>query len=67
MPEAIIVGIGYGGKGREEMFNWALGRTRDLTPVKSAATRRSIEKGLRLSVLQMWKFKPVELRYSWIL
>jgi predicted alpha/beta superfamily hydrolase len=44
MPEVIIVGIGNGGKGREEMFNWALGRTRDLTPVKSTATEEIYRK-----------------------
>lgn len=31
IPEVIIVGIGYGGKGPEAKLNWALGRTRDLT------------------------------------
>jgi predicted alpha/beta superfamily hydrolase len=30
--EAIIVGIGYGGKGPQAKLNWVLGRTRDLTP-----------------------------------
>lgn len=38
IPEVIIVGIGYGGKDPETMLNWALGRTRDMTPVTDAAT-----------------------------
>ena len=46
IPEVIIVGIGYGGKGSEAMLNWALGRTRDLTPVKSAETEEIYRKRL---------------------
>lgn len=38
IPEIIIVGIGYGGKDPEAMLNWALGRTRDMTPVRSTET-----------------------------
>jgi len=46
IPEVIIVGIGYGGNGPEAMLNWALGRTRDLTPVKSAETEDIYRKRL---------------------
>ena len=46
IPEVIIVGIGYGGKGPDAMLNWALGRTRDLTPVKSAETEEIYKKRL---------------------
>ena len=35
IEEVIIVGVGYGGEGRAEVMNWALGRTRDYTPVYS--------------------------------
>lgn len=41
IQEVIIVGIGYGGKGPEAMMKWALGRTRDLTPVQSEDTEES--------------------------
>jgi len=41
IPEVIIVGIGYGGKGPGAMLNWALGRTRDLTPEKSIETEET--------------------------
>ncbi len=44
IQEVIIVGIGYGGDGQKAMLNWAVGRTRDLTPVKSIATEEYIEK-----------------------
>lgn len=36
IPEIIIVGIGYGGKGDEELLRWVLGRTRDLSPAKDS-------------------------------
>ena len=35
IEEVIIVGVGYGGEERTEVMNWALGRTRDYTPVYS--------------------------------
>jgi len=38
IQEVIIVGVGYGGSGPETMLKWALGRTRDLTPVASTST-----------------------------
>ncbi|MEN8227551.1 MAG: alpha/beta hydrolase-fold protein [Bacteroidota bacterium] len=38
IPEIIIVGIGYGGEDSEAMINWALGRIRDMTPVRSTET-----------------------------
>lgn len=41
IPDVIIVGIGYGGKGSQAMLNWALGRTRDFTPVRSIETEDS--------------------------
>ena len=44
IPELIIVGIGYGGKGDEELLNWALGRTRDLTPVEDSLTGAGLKK-----------------------
>lgn len=40
VPESILVGIGYGG-GPEATQKWAVGRTRDLTPVKDTAQERS--------------------------
>jgi predicted alpha/beta superfamily hydrolase len=48
IPEVIIVGVGYGGTGMEAMMNWALGRTRDMSPEKSIQTedlyRRRLER-----------------------
>lgn len=35
IQEVIIVGVGYGGRDPEAMMKWALGRTRDYTPVSS--------------------------------
>lgn len=35
IDEVIIVGVGYGGEDQAEVMNWALGRTRDYTPVYS--------------------------------
>ncbi len=46
IPEVVIVGIGYGGKGQKAGLNWVLGRTRDLTPDKHLATEESYEKRL---------------------
>lgn len=34
IPEVIIVGIGYGGNGDEELLRFVLGRTRDLSPAE---------------------------------
>jgi predicted alpha/beta superfamily hydrolase len=38
IQEVIIVGVGYGGAGTEALLNWALGRTRDLTPEQNDQT-----------------------------
>lgn len=38
MPEVILVGIGYGGTGYEELARWIAGRTRDFTPVRKTST-----------------------------
>jgi predicted alpha/beta superfamily hydrolase len=38
MPEVILVGIGYGGKGYDGLAQWIAGRTRDFTPVKNPST-----------------------------
>ena len=44
IPEHIIVGIGYGGTGNEALLKWALGRTRDLTPVEDSLTGDGLKK-----------------------
>ena len=44
MPEVIIVGIGYGGEGMSARLNWALGRVRDYSPVRSAETEEAYER-----------------------
>jgi predicted alpha/beta superfamily hydrolase len=38
IQEVVIVGVGYGGEGTEALQKWALGRTRDLTPVQNDQT-----------------------------
>jgi len=46
IPEVILVGIGYGGKGQEAALNWVVGRTRDLTPVKNSVREESYQNRL---------------------
>ena len=46
IPEVIIVGIGYGGEGPEASWKWAVGRTRDLTPVQNRATEERYENAI---------------------
>jgi len=46
IPEAIIVGIGYGGKGFQAKLNWVLGRIRDLTPTVDPETENLLEKSI---------------------
>lgn len=38
MPEVILVGIGYGGTGYDELARWIAGRTRDFTPIRNPWT-----------------------------
>lgn len=44
IQEAIIVGVGYGDKDPAAMMKWALGRTRDYTPVPSKETEALYKK-----------------------
>lgn len=46
IPEVILVGIGYGGDESKTFLNWAVGRTRDLTPVKNSATEEYYENAI---------------------
>ncbi len=46
IPEVILVGIGYGGKGQEAALNWLVGRTRDLTPVENKVREESYQNRL---------------------
>ncbi len=46
IPEMIIVGIGYGGKGKVASSNWVLGRLRDYSPVRNIEKEEYFEKRL---------------------
>lgn len=47
IPESILVGIGYGGRGTNASRQWAEGRTRDLTPVEDTAYERAFAETIR--------------------
>jgi len=47
IPEVILVGIGYGGKGKLASSNWVLGRVRDYTPVRHIKTEEYFENRLK--------------------
>jgi len=46
IPEVILVGIGYGGKGQGAALNWVVGRTRDLSPTRNMRREESYENRL---------------------
>jgi len=52
IPEVILVGIGYGGKGIEARINWALGRVRDYSPVQDSASEEWYENAINKAGFQ---------------
>ncbi len=46
IPEVILVGVGYGGHEEKALLRWSTGRTRDLTPVKNAATEAGMKNNI---------------------
>lgn len=46
IPEVILVGIGYGGKGLDARLNYAVGRVRDYTPIQDSETEEWYENAI---------------------
>jgi len=46
LPEVILVGIGYGGKGINARLNYAVGRVRDYSPVQDSTTEQWYENAI---------------------